>query len=113
MAAVGEKDMIRLLIEPIPTDLQALFLEDFELLLFRAFRDRVFMTFQAGFDARHAGEVLGLKIGVAGFAFQPLPDMELVVERNRLLNLRARPNIEEKKKYDDPDGKSSEEFHGS
>lgn len=105
--------MVRLLIKPFPTDLQAFFLEFFDFLFFRAVGERVLMTIHAGFDAGHPGEVPGLKIGVARIAFQPLGDVSFVVERNRLLNLRAGPNVEEKKKYDNSDEESNEEFHGA
>ncbi len=97
MASMREKDMIRLQVKPIPADLHAFVLELLQLLLFRTLRDRLFMTLEAGFEARHAGEVLGLKIGMAGVALQPLVDMQLVVERDRLLVPGARPEINEKK----------------
>ena len=113
MATVRKEDMVRLLIKTFPTDLQTFFLEFFEFLFFRTVGDRVLMTIHAGFDTGHPGEVLGPKIGMARIAFQPLGDVSFVVERNRLLHLRAGPNVKEKKEYDNSDEESNEEFHGA
>ncbi len=80
MAPMGEEDVIGLFINPFPGDLLFLPEELPDLLFFRTFCDRFFVTFQADLDRWKAREVLFLKVGVTGDTFHSLLDMLLMVE---------------------------------
>jgi hypothetical protein len=89
MAAVRIEDMIRLSIDPPPGDLFSCFCELPDLLLLRTFRHRFFVTFQANGGGGQTREALSLVVFVAGVTFEPLIDMLLVIERDRLSRFRA------------------------
>ena len=81
---MGEENMNGLFIDPFPRDFLLVTEELPDLLFFRIFCDRFFVTLKAGLDRWKAREGLFLKVGVAGDTFHPLLDMLLMVEQDRL-----------------------------
>jgi hypothetical protein len=84
MTPMRKEDMIGLFIYPFPGNLLFLPQELPDLLFFRVFCNRFFVTFQAGLDRWKPREGLFLKVRVAGNTLHPLLYMLLVVEQDRL-----------------------------
>jgi hypothetical protein len=95
MTTMGEENMIRLFVKAFPGNLLSSSPKLPDLFLLRTFCDRLFMTLQAGGDVRHSGEGLGFEIGVAGVTFQPLCQMFLMIERDRLSSLGTKTQADE------------------
>jgi hypothetical protein len=65
--------------------------------LFCILCNRFLMTFQAGINIGHPGEGLSFEEAVADVTLQPLAHMFLMVEGDRLLNLRGKAETDEEK----------------
>jgi len=97
MPAVRKEDMIRLFVYSFPGDFPAFLLKDPDLFLFRRLRHRLLMAFQARVDVRHPGEGLGFEEAVACVTPQSLFDMLFMIERDRLVTLGAKAEVDKKK----------------
>jgi len=95
MAPVGEEDMIGFFVNLLPGDFLPLFLKLPDLFLFRTFCNGLLMTLQTGGYVRHSGKSLGFEIGVAGVTFQPLFEMLLMVEGDRLSSFGPKTQTDE------------------
>jgi hypothetical protein len=89
MAAVGEEDVISLLVEPSPGNLFPLFLKLSDPFFVRMFGQGFSVAFHAGCHFWHARKGLFLKMGMAGGAFDALFVMFFVVESDRLFGPEA------------------------
>lgn len=89
--------MIRLFIYSFPRDFLPLFLKLSDFLFLWRLGDRFFMAFEADAVARHSGEGLGFKEGMACITFQSLLSMLFMIERDRLVGLITKAKTEEKK----------------
>ncbi len=85
MAPMRIEDVIGFLVDPLPGDFSFLSFELPDFFLFGALCDGLFMTFQAGSNFGHSGEGLGFKKRVACVTAQPLFQVFLVIEENRLV----------------------------
>ncbi len=104
-----KEDVIRLSIYSFPRDCLPFFLKLSDFFFFRRLGDRFFVAFEADAVARHSGEGLGLKEGMACITFQPLLSMLFVIERDRLVGLRTKAEAEEKKAQRNTYSKSDDE----
>jgi len=95
MTPMGEEDMIRLFVKAFPGNLLSFSPKLPDLFLFRTFCNGLFMTLHAGGYVRHSGKGLGFEIGVAGVTFQPLCQMFLMIEGDRLSSLGAKTQTDE------------------
>jgi hypothetical protein len=97
MTPMRKEDMIGLLIYPFPWDFFPFFLKLSDFFFFWRLSDRFFVAFEADVVVRHSREGLGFKEAVACITPQSLLNMLFMIERDRLIGLRAKAKANEKK----------------
>ncbi len=90
VATVGIEDIVRLFIEAFPRNLSSPFRKLPDLFFFWVFCDGLLMTLQTSPDVWHSGERLSLNVAVAGVTLQPLFEVLLMIEADRLLGPGAK-----------------------
>jgi hypothetical protein len=112
MPPVGEKDMVGLLVDPFPQDFLFLSFEFPNFFLFGVLGEGILVTLETGGDFRQPGERLCFIKWMARLARQPLLQVFLVVEGNRLPGFEALAEGDEEEKQDNSETNSDEEeFH--
>jgi hypothetical protein len=109
MPTMRKEDVIGFSVNPFPRNLLSFFGKSPDLFLLWIFCDGFFVALQADTRIGHSGKVLGLKITVTGVTLQPLFDMFLMVERDRLSGPEANAQTDEDEEYQDPRRQSDKE----
>jgi hypothetical protein len=109
MTAMREKDMVRLLVEPLPGNLLFLFVKGPDLFFFRAVSDGILVALHAEVDPGHSGKGLLPGVGVACGALHPLIKVLLVVERDGLSCPGVYAKADDDKKEKETDYQSEKE----
>ena len=99
MPTMRKEDVIGFSVNPFPRNLLSFFGKSPDLFLLRIFCDGFFVALQADTRIGHSGKVLGLKITVTGVTLQPLFDMFLMVERDRLSGPEANAQTDKEREY--------------
>lgn len=89
-----KEDMIWLFIYPLPGDFLMAFLKLSDFFFLGGFCDRFLVAFQAGVHVRHSREGLGFEEAVACITPQSLFQMLFMIERDRLIGLRTKSEID-------------------
>jgi len=109
---MGKEDVIGFPVNPFPGNLLSFFSPLSDLFLFWFFCDGFLMAPHADINVGHSGKLLGFKITVTGVTLQPLCEMFLMVEGDRLFSLGADAQTDEKEEQKEPYYQSNkEEFH--
>ena len=95
MTSVGKEDMIRLFINAPPENWGIFLLKLSDFFFFGGFCDRFLMTFKASIDVRHPRKGLGFKEAVTCVTPQPLIQMFFMIERDGLVGLGAKTEVDE------------------
>lgn len=90
-----KEDMVRLFIYPFPGDFFVGFLKLSDFFFLGGFCDRFLVAFQAGVNVRHPGEGLGFEKAVTCVTPQSLFHMLFMIERNGLIGLRTKSEVDE------------------
>jgi len=108
MPTVGKEDVIGFSVNPFPGNPLSFLGKLSDLFLFRALCDGFFVAFHADANIRHSGKVLGLEIGMAGVTFQPLFEVLLMIEGNRLSGFEAKAKTDDEEEEKKPGRQSNE-----
>jgi len=90
-----KEDMVRLFVYSFPRNFLSFFLKLSDLFFLGGFCDRFLVAFQAGVNVRYPGEGLGFEKAVTCVTPQSLSHMLFMIERDGLIGLRTKSEVDE------------------